>query len=148
MEKITGILAKKQPHLHAVSPACTAGNALNQMCCENVEYLVVLDDDDRYMGLITEHDIASGVVVANKKLDDMKVSEVMNKRLPVATTDYTVEKCMQLMRQHNVRFVPVFENFAFRGVVSVDDILEEAVSHRVNIFDTDISRAGRFGMLT
>jgi CBS domain-containing protein len=147
MEKITSILLKKQPHFHTVSPQATAGNALSQMCCENVDYLVVMDDE-RFMGLITEHDIAAGVMAENKQLDKIKVTEIMRRGLPVATTDDTVEKCMQLMRQHHIRYLPVFEDFLFRGIVSNEDILEEAVFNRAEIFDTELRRSGRFGMLT
>jgi CBS domain-containing protein len=148
MEKITNILSKKQPHFHTVSPSSSTGNALHQMCCENVDYLVVIDEDKRYIGLITEHDIASGVVVVNKQLGKIKVKDVMSKHLPVATTDDTVEKCMQLMQRHHVRYLPVFENFLFRGIVSSEDILEEAVNNRMEIFDSEAGRSGRFGMLT
>lgn len=118
------------------------------MCCENVDYLVVMDEDDRFLGLITEHDIASGVLATNKKLTKTKVKDIMNKRLPFATTEDTVEKCMQLMRQHHVRYLPVFENFLFKGIVSSEDILEEAVNNRMKIFDTELSGTGRYGMLT
>jgi len=148
MEKITNILAKKQPHFHSVSPASSANNALCQMSCENVEFLVVIDEDERYMGLITEHDIASGLIACNKQLDKIKVKEIMNMRLPVATTEDTVEKCMQLMQQHHVRYLPVFENFNFKGIVSTEDILDEAVNNRMEIFDTELGKTGRFGVLT
>jgi len=148
MEKITAILAKKQPHFHTVSPTCSVNDALSQMCCENVEYLVVIDDDEKYLGLITEHDITSGVILAKKHLLKTTVNDIMNKRLPVATTEHTVEKCMQLMNQHHIRHLPVFENFEFKGIVSSEDILNEAVNNRMEIFDTQMDKAGRFGMLT
>ena len=47
MEKITSILAKKEPYFHTVSPTSSVDRALNQMCCENVEYLIVMDDDEK-----------------------------------------------------------------------------------------------------
>lgn len=148
MEKITNILSRKEPHLHTVAPGSSASNALCQMCCENIDYLVVIDDDERYMGLITEHDIASEVIYSKKRLSKIKVKDVMNNRLPTANTSDTVEKCMQLMQQHHVRYLPVFENFEFKGIVSSEDILNEAVNNRLQIFDTESGRMGRFGVLT
>ena len=139
MEKITRILDKKQHHFLTIGPNATAANALNKMCCENVEYLVVMDDhNEHYVGLISEHDITSRVVFANKLLAKTNVTDVMNNRLPVATADDTVEKCMQMMRRHHVRYLPVFENFHFKGIVSSEDILDEAVYNRQEIFDTSI----------
>ena len=148
MEKITSILAKKEPYFHTVSPTSSVDKALNQMCCENVEYLIVMDEDEKYLGLITEHDITSKVLFVKKKTNNTTVETVMNRRLPAATLEDTVENCMQMMRQFKVRYLPVFENYSFRGIVSSEDILEEAVRNRGEIFDTEIRRAGRFGVLT
>lgn len=148
MEKITNILSKKQPHFHTVSPQTSLSDALNQMCCENVEYLVVIDDEEKYIGLISEHEIASKVISTNKSLAKTKVKETMNLRLPFASTEDSVEKCMRLLQQHHVRYLPVFEGFQFRGIVSSDDILEEAVNNRMEIFDAEIGKTGRFGVLT
>ena len=147
MEKITSILAKKELHFHTVSPGSSAETALSRMCHENVDYLIVMDDE-KYVGLITEHDIASKAVIRNKQLTKTKVGEIMNNNLPAAATDDTVERCMQLMRQHHVRYLPVFEIHSFRGIVSSDDIIEEAVNNRMEIFDTVVRRDNRFGVLT
>ncbi len=147
MEKITSILAKKEMHFHTVSPGSSADTALSRMCHENLEYLIVMDEE-RYVGLITEHDITSKAVVTNRQLTKTRVGEIMNNRLPAATTDDTVERCMQLMRQHHVRYLPVFEIHSFRGIVSSEDILEEAVNNRMEIFDTVVRRDNRFGVLT
>jgi CBS domain-containing protein len=144
MEKITSILAKKEPHFHTVTPGSSADTALSRMCHENVDYLIVMDDG-KYVGLLTEHDIASKVVITNRQLTKTKVSDIMNKQLPAATTDDTVETCMQLMRQHHVRYLPVFEIHSFRGIVSSEDILEEAVNNRMEIFDAVVRRDSRFG---
>jgi predicted transcriptional regulator len=147
MEKITSILAKKELHFHTVPPGSSADTALSRMCHENVEYLIVMEDQN-YVGLITEHDITSKAVVTNKQLTKTKVSDIMNNRLPAVNSDDTVERCMQLMRQHHVRYLPVFEINSFRGIVSSDDIIEEAVNNRMEIFDTVVRRDNRFGVLT
>jgi predicted transcriptional regulator len=71
----------------------------------------------------------------------------MNSLLPTASTDDTVENCMQMMRQHKVRYVPVFEDFSFKGIISTEDILEEAVRNRAEIFDPIRRRSDRYGVL-
>ena len=147
MKKISVILKKKQPHFHTVSPQSSVSDALHQMCCEQVDYLVVIDEDEHYLGLITEHEIASKVIAINKSLVKTKVKETMNQRLPFATSEDTVEKCMRLMQQHRVRYLPVFDGFCFKGVISSEDILEEAVNNRMEIFDAEIGKTGRFGVL-
>jgi CBS domain-containing protein len=135
MQKLQTILSRKQPHFQNVSISSYVSDALYQMSCQNMDYLVVIDDNENFAGVLSEHDITSKVMFANKPLHKTKVSDIMNNRLPHATGNDTIEGCMQLMQQHHTRFVPVFEEFNFIGVVSSEDLLAEAVYNRQEIFD-------------
>jgi CBS domain-containing protein len=135
MEKVTTILDRKQTHFNRISPLCSISDALSRMSSQNMEYLIVVNEEDNFLGLLTEHDIARKTIFAKKPIDKMNVKEVMNTRVPFADVNDTVEHCMRLMKQYNTRYLPVFEGFGFRGIVSSDDILEEAVHNRAGIFD-------------
>ena len=137
MENVTVLLSKKQSHFNKISPNSSISDALCRMSCQNTDYLIVVDDDEKFLGLLTDHDIATKTVFANKSITSTKVKQMMNTRWPVADADNTVEDCMKLMSRYNVRYVPVFKNLSFLGVVSTDDILQEAVSHRSKIFDVE-----------
>jgi len=137
MENVTVLLSKKQSHFNKISPNSSISDALCRMSCQNIDYLIVMDDDEKFLGLLTDHDIATKTVFANKSITSTKVKQMMNTRWPVADADNTVEDCMKLMSRYNVRYVPVFKNLSFLGVVSTDDILQEAVSHRSKIFDVE-----------
>jgi len=135
MEKITSILSRKQSRFNNVLSSSLVSEALFQMSCQNIDYLVVVDENENFTGLLSEHDITSKVMFMNLPLNTVKVRDVMNRNLPHATTDDTIEDCMQLMQRHHTRFVPVFEEFNFAGVISSEDILSEAVHNRREIFD-------------
>ncbi len=137
MENVTVLLAKKQSHFNKISPNSTISDALCRMSCQNTDYLIVMDEDERFLGLLTEHDIATKAIFNNRSITLTKVNQMMNTRLPAADSDDTVEDCMRLMRRFNVRYIPVFKNLNFLGVVSSDDIIQEAVSHRLQIFDVE-----------
>ena len=138
MERITLILERKGAHLHTVSCESPVTDALQQMRSENVDYLVVLNESDRFLGILTDHDIATKILLSGRKpFHKTTVREVMSTRLPVVTTEDTVEKCMKIMRQHNVRFLPVFDGFDFRGVISTDDLIYEVVKNRMDVFDPE-----------
>ena len=144
MERITSILNRKEAHLHTVSPESLVTNALQQMRSENVDYLAVINEEERFLGILTDHDIATKIIFGRKPLNKTLVREIMNTRLPVATTDDTVEKCMRTMQQHNVRFLLIFDGFDFRGVVSSDDIIHEVVESRMEIFDPEEDQSYTF----
>ncbi|HVZ55363.1 MAG TPA: CBS domain-containing protein [Chitinophagaceae bacterium] len=125
MEKLVNILLRKQPNFHTISGSSTVRDALCQMNCENVDYLVVTDEADRFLGVISDHDITSQVMVAARPLEQTLVRDVMNNRLPHASTSDSLGGCMQLMQRHRARYIPVFEGLNFRGVVTSDDLVHE-----------------------
>lgn len=136
MEKITNILSKKHPHFNTITPVCSVQEALQRMSCENVDHLIVLDGDN-YLGVLSEHDITRKLIFINKPLNKILVRDIMNTGLPVSDVEDTIEHCMLLMRQFNVRFLPVFEGLTFKGIISSDDIIKEAVFNRLAIFDSE-----------
>ena len=107
------------------------------MNSENTGYLIVVDNNDNFLGLLTEHEIAAKGMYSIKNADTIKVDELMNTKLPWANCDDTVEACMRLMCQHHVQQIPVFENFHFRGIISADDLLQEVMLMRTEVFDDD-----------
>lgn len=135
MEKVTSILAKKQHCFNHVLPGASLRDALFRMNCENTDCLIVMDEDDQFLGVLSEHEVASRAMFSKKPMEKITVKEVMNTGLPVIAADDTVESCIKLMRQFNVRFLPVFDKFRFCGIVSSDDILQEAAFNRASIFD-------------
>jgi signal-transduction protein with cAMP-binding, CBS, and nucleotidyltransferase domain len=135
MEKVTAILERKQTHFKAVSPLCSVSDALGRMNCESTDHLIVMDENENFLGIITEHDIASKSLSTKVPASQTMVKQIMNTRLPVAFTEDTVESCMQSMHQYHVKLLPVFEGRLFKGVVTTEDILHEACWHRNEIFD-------------
>ena len=135
MENVTAILDRKQTHFNKISPTSFVSDALCRMSCQHADYLIVVDDDEKFLGLLTEHEIATQTIFTNLSINSTRVQTIMNSRWPVADADDSVEDCMRLMSRYNVRYLPVFKNLNFLGVISTEDILEEAVSHRFCIFD-------------
>jgi CBS domain-containing protein len=134
MEKIADVLARKYPQFNTVVPNCLVSDALYQMCSENVDFLIVLEND-RFQGIITDHDIASKILFEGRPLNKISVREFMNRTLPVATSENSIEYCMQLMERYNVRHLAIFDQFEFRGVISFYDLMQEALNKRHATFE-------------
>ena len=134
MEKVTSILAKKHHSFHHVLPETSLRDALLRMNCENIDYLIVMEAD-QFLGILSEHEITSKVMCNKKPVESLTIKEVMNTGFPLVAANDTVESCMRLMHHFNVHQLPVFDKFRFCGVISTDDILQEAVYNRAEIFD-------------
>ncbi len=135
MEKLNQILSRQQPHFINITPGSSIRDALCRMSTLNTDYLIVIDGKNKFLGLLTEKDIARKALFLNLSLGETKVEELMTTQWPFADVNNTVDECMNTMKAHHVKYVPVFENLEFVGVVSADDILLEAVKQRQEIFD-------------
>jgi CBS domain-containing protein len=127
MERIADVLARKFPQFNTVVPSCLVSDALYQMCCENVDFLIVIEDD-KFKGVITDHDIASKILFEDRPLNKIQVKEFMSTTLPVTTPEASFGHCMQLMERYNVRHLAIFDRFDFKGVISSDDLMHEALT--------------------
>jgi predicted transcriptional regulator len=137
MEKVADVLARKYPQFNTVSPHHLISDALYQICAENVDYLIVLEDE-KFLGILTSSDIANKVLFNSRQLNEVTVKEFMNKNLPVATLNDSIEYCMQLLESHNSKYLAIYDQFTFKGVVSYYDLMQEVLSKRT-VFENTTS---------
>ena len=133
MERIADVLRFKIPQFNTIAPNRTILDAMHQMRCEHVDYLIVMDDDERFIGILTEHDIAEKVF-RFRDLENATVRDFMSTNLPVANANDSLEYCMQLMDRYNVTYLVVYDQFEFLGVVSLNDLMKQALNKRKDTF--------------
>ena len=126
MKKVSHILAHKGKRIDGVSPDTTVLEALRIMANKNIGSIVV-QEGDQYLGIMTERDYSRKVILLGKSSTDTPVSEIMSRDFPVVTPNDTVEFCMQLMTDRNIRYLPVFEDNALCGIVSISDVVRETI---------------------
>lgn len=126
MKKVSHILAHKGKRIDGVSPDTTVLEALRIMANKNIGSVVV-KEGDQYLGIMTERDYSRKVILLGKSSTDTPVSEIMSRDFPVVTPNDTVEFCMQLMTDKNIRYLPVFEDNVLCGIVSISDVIRETI---------------------
>jgi CBS domain-containing protein len=126
MKKVADIFAHKGRKITSVSPETTVLEALKIMADQNMGSVIVIDDQ-RYLGIMTERDYSRKVILKGKSSTDTKVTEIMSEDLPRVNPLDTVEYCMQLMADKNIRYLPVFENDKLCGIVSINDLVRETI---------------------
>ena len=126
MKKVADIFAHKGRKITSVSPETTVLEALKIMADQNMGSVIVIDDQ-RYLGIMTERDYSRKVILKGKSSTDTKVTEIMSEDLPRVNPLDSVEYCMQLMADKNIRYLPVFENDKLCGIVSINDLVRETI---------------------
>jgi len=126
MNKVSAILARKGNIAIHVLPETTVLDAIKLMAEKNIGSVVVMEND-HYLGIVTERDYSRKVILKGKHSVDTKVSEIMSEDLPSLKPDDSVELCMSLMTQQNIRYLPVFENDRLCGIISISDVVKETI---------------------
>jgi CBS domain-containing protein len=126
MKKVSHILAHKGKRIDGVSPDTSVLEALRIMANKNIGSVVV-KEGDQYLGIMTERDYARKVILLGKSSTDTPVSEIMSRDFPAVTPNDTVDFCMQLMTEKNIRYLPIFEDNALCGIVSISDVVRETI---------------------
>jgi CBS domain-containing protein len=84
-------------------------------------------------GIVSERDCARRVVLAGKSAEATKIADIMVRNVITADLSHTFADCLQLMHQHGIRHLPIVENGRPVTVISIRDLLSEAVSHHAKI---------------
>lgn len=126
MKKVADILHRKGADVIAVSPDTTVIDALQLMAERNIGSVLVMTGN-HYAGLLTERDYARKVILKGKHSHDTLVEEIMSIGLPRITPDNSIEVCMHLMSENNIRYLPVFENDSICGIISINDVVKETI---------------------
>ena len=126
MKKVADILSHKGHRITSVGPETTVLEALKIMAEQNIGSVLVLEGG-RYMGIMTERDYSRKVILKGKSSTDTRVSEIMSDDLPYVNPNDTIEFCMQLLSDKNIRYLPVFDNGALNGIISINDVVKETI---------------------
>jgi CBS domain-containing protein len=121
METVRDILRAKGHNVWSVAPDATVLEALELMAAKNIGAVLVLEDD-RLVGIMSERDYARKVILLGKTSKDTLVSEIMTSRVLYVSADQTVQECLALMTEKRIRHLPVMEGGRVIGVVTIGDV--------------------------
>ena len=124
---ISEILGEKGANVWTVSPETTVYDAIQMMAEKNVGALVVAQND-RMVGMISERDYTRKVVLKGKSSKSTPVREILSEKVVQVTPDTTVQDCLKLMTQHRIRHLPVLQEDKLRGIVSIGELVNWVIS--------------------
>ena len=129
MSKIKEILEKKGPHFNIVAPNTPVLEALTIMQSENLSYVVVMENN-QFLGIMSERDYTHKIKLQGRHSDSTLVKEIMSHNLPVIGLQEELERCMVLMNVYKTRYLPVFENLEFKGIITMNDLMRDLLDKK------------------
>ncbi len=122
MKKVSNLIYHKGNTVTIIDASKTVYDALEIMVEKNIGSLVVYEDN-QFVGVVTERDYAQKVIVKGKHSHDTLVSEIMQATPASIKLDDTIERCMELMSDKHIRYLPVVAEGHVVGLVSMGDVV-------------------------
>ena len=108
-----------------VKPSTTLLEARDILFRHKIRRLVVLNEKEKPVGIITEKDIAKSIYnLGTRSIKSVKVVDFMSKNLITVTKDSTIYDCAKLMRRHRISSVIVInKDGTLAGLVTKTDLV-------------------------
>lgn len=122
------LLREKGDSVLTVSPNADVTEAAHVLFDNKIGLLVVLDDHESVVGVISERDIVRAVALDCGRIQEMNVEEIMSRDVVTCSQENNPEIVMRLMNKHRFRHMPVVDHGHLNGVVSSRDLLKYLLS--------------------
>ncbi|MBN1646162.1 CBS domain-containing protein [Candidatus Woesearchaeota archaeon] len=100
----------------------TVEEAAKLMKQKKIGALLILDDR-KPKGIITERDIVFKVVTKNMDLKKTKVKDVMTRNIVTADSEASLLECARMMSVHDFRRLVVTRNKNVEGIITSQDLI-------------------------
>ncbi|EJN23969.1 MULTISPECIES: CBS domain-containing protein [Pseudomonas] len=124
--------AQQNQQVHSIAPHQMVLEALMVMAAKNVGALPVLKEG-KVVGIISERDYARKLVLKGRSSVGTPVSDIMVAPVITVDTHQTVETCMGIMSEKRLRHLPVVENGELIGLLSIGDLVKEAIAEQAEL---------------
>ena len=105
---------------------------------------VVQDGDGRIVGILSERDVVYALVDFDADLPNQPVAALMTREVQTCTPSDKVDEIMRRMTESRIRHLPVIEDGALAGIISIGDIVKhrleelEAESHALRDYIANV----------
>jgi CBS domain-containing protein len=129
MVTVRDVIRRKGGEVFSVSPDASVFEALKLMADQNTGAVLVMADG-KVEGILSERDCARRVELHGRTARETKVNEIMTSKVLYAQGGQSIEECVAIMIDKNIRHLPVFEDDELIGLISSRDALKEMVDQQ------------------
>lgn len=129
MINVRDLIRQKGSGVYSVAPDANVLQALKVMAEHNTGAVLVMKSE-KVIGILSERDCVRKLDLAGKTAEATRVEEIMTGDVLYVEASQSLDECMAVMIDRNIRHLPVYENGKLLGVISVRDVLKEVVDYQ------------------
>ena len=117
--KLKEIMSQNVIKIHPGESVAVAARLLEN---HNIGMLPVCEENGKLCGVVTDRDLVTRCIAANRLPEQTRVRDVMTGRIVSASPDMDVSAAAHLMGREQVRRLPVLRDGVLCGMVSIGDL--------------------------
>jgi len=118
----------KQQVISSLKQDSTAYEAASLMTSANIAAIVIVDDNNKVSGIITERDLTRRVVAKGLDPKETPIADVMTENPETLSPDDSASDALEMMLSRHFRHLPVIDGEKCVGMVSIRDLYKAAKS--------------------
>ena len=119
-----------RPHRLVTSPPTASVLEVARTMTDARVGAIPIVEGERIVGIFSERDLMTRVVVVGKDAERTRVAEVMTREVLTAEGEDTRSQCLERMRGARCRHLPVLEGGRLIAVLSMRDLLRDEIEEQ------------------
>ncbi len=116
------LLDAKNSEVVTVSPTATLADAARTMVDHRIGAVVVADDAERLLGMVTERDLTKAIVDYGAGVVEKRVEDVMTHPVVTCAPDESVIEALYMMNSKHIRHIAILDRDRLAGMISIRDV--------------------------
>lgn len=126
------ILRGKGGLVHTVPDTARLSDAIAVLNQHNIGAVVVTDAKGAVVGILSERDVVRALAKGAAIALEEPVRTRMTAAVVTADRAATVDELMNVMTNRRIRHIPIVENGALTGIVSIGDVVKRKIDETVS----------------
>ena len=121
---VDSILKEKGTSVATARPETTVTEVAASLAAKKIGAVVIVGADGRVAGILSERDIIRAIAQRGAEALTLAASDIMTRQVTTCTCADTLDHVMVTMTTGRFRHMPVVENEALVGIVSIGDVVK------------------------
>lgn len=121
---IRNLLKSKGSYVPSIGSDATVRHVLDQLDLDDAGALVVTDDEEKILGIISERDIVRALKTQGLSALDQPARTLMSNVVRTCDINEPISRVLELMDKHQFRHVPITSNNQLCGIIHMLDVVK------------------------